>query len=90
MGLAHRREDGAHDDRVPLGGGRRGPGGEAGEDGADDLVEGQAADEVQFGREADLGVDDAVAREVEGALAGDAFEVLARLHDGVVWAKPSR
>ena len=40
----------------------------------DDLVEGQAAVDVQLGGEADLGVDDAVVREVLGALGGDPHE----------------
>ena len=37
---------------------------------------------MQFGRESNLGVDDAVAREVDGALGGDALELIPGLHDG--------
>ena len=54
------------------------PGAEAGEDRLDDLVEGEAALEVQLGGEADLGVDDAVVGQVGGALGGDPFEGVAR------------
>ena len=46
------------------------PVGEAGDHGVDHLVERQAAGQVQLGREADLGVDDAVGGEVLGALGG--------------------
>ena len=53
--------------------------------GLDDVVEAEAPLEMLFGREADLGVDDAVGREILGALARDARECTGRLHhtDGV-------
>ena len=53
---------------------------EAGGDGRDDLVGGEAAREVLLGGVADLGVDDAVVGQVLGALAGHARERLGRLH----------
>ena len=79
----------AHDDRRPSARGLRRPAKPA-RTAAHDLVQGEAAGDVQFGGEADLGVDDAVAREVEGALGGDAFERVPRLHHGDGVAKPSR
>ena len=52
----------------------------------DHLVEGEALEQVLLGREAHLGVDDAVGGEVLGALLRDALERVLRLHhaDGVV------
>ena len=50
--------------------------------GADDLVEGQARPDVLLGGVADLGVDDAVGRQVLDALARDPGERRAGLHDG--------
>ena len=79
--LAHRGDQHLHDDRVA---GLLGPGGaqlEALEIGGDDLVEGEAA----LGRElrgiADLGVDDAVGRQVLGTFGGDPDDRVALLHD---------
>ena len=47
----------------------------------DDLVERQAAVDVQLGGEADLGVDDAVVRQVLGALGRHPHERVLGLHD---------
>ncbi len=47
----------------------------------DDLFEGEVAVEVLLGGVPDLGVDDAVGREVLGGLGGDPEEGLAGLHD---------
>ena len=47
----------------------------------DDLVEGQPALDGQLGGVADLGVDDAVGREVLGAFGGDPDDRVALLHD---------
>ena len=51
------------------------------EHGFDDLVGGEPALQVQFGREAHLRVDDAVRGEVLGALRRDPRQRLSRLHD---------
>jgi hypothetical protein len=83
--LAHRRDDGLHDDG-PAGGGRAlGADREPLEVRLDHLVEGQAPLHGQLRRVADLGVDDAVGRQVLGALGGDADDrVLLLEHaDGV-------
>ena len=88
--LAHRREDGAHDDRVALGSASLHAVREALQHRFDDFVQGQTAVEVQFGRESNLGVDDAVAREVERRFEGDALEVSLVCITAVVCAKPSR
>ena len=80
--LAHRGEDRAHDNVTALIGRFLRAEGEAVEHGAHDLVQREPAVQVQFGREAHLGVDNAVAREVDGALGGDALELVPRLHDG--------
>ena len=55
-------------------------------DGGDDLVEGEAGGDVLLGRVADLGVDDAVRRQVLDALARDPRQRGGGLHDrdGVV------
>ncbi len=55
---------------------------DAGLHGLDRLVERQPAGEVLLRRPADLAVDDAVVRQVLDELAGDAREVLLRLHGG--------
>ena len=47
----------------------------------DNLVGLQSPVQVQFGREADLGVDDAVGGQVLGAFGGDPDQRLAGLHD---------
>ena len=80
--LAHRGEDRAHQDVTALIGRLLRAEGEAVEHGAHDLVQREPAVQVQLGREAHLGVDDAVAREVDGALGGHALELVPRLHDG--------
>ena len=81
-GVPHGRQQGRHPDRVA---GSRGPGlavAQAGVDRLDDALERQAPREVLLGGVAALGVDDAVGGEVLRALAGDAEEALAGLHDG--------
>ena len=55
--------------------------GETFQHGFDDLVELEPALEVQFRCEAHLGVDNAVAREVECALARHAMQLLLGLHE---------
>ena len=77
---AHGREQRVHRDRMACGGGPLGSHREAVDHRADDVVEPELALGVQLGREPDLGVHDAVGREVLGALGRDPHQRLARLH----------
>ncbi len=65
--------------------GSRRTGGEANEHGIDDLVKAETLFGVEFGREPDLGIDDAVGGEVFGALTGNLRGRRCGLHhcDGV-------
>ena len=83
--LAHGRDDGADDDGVARSLGLAHTALEAGQPGLHDLVERQPALGRELGRIADLGVDDAVGREVLRALRGHAGDGVGRLHhaDGV-------
>ena len=79
--LAHRRDDGLHDDRVTGRGGLGGADAEPLQVGLNNLVERQPALRRELGRVAHLGVDDAVGGEVLGALGRDADDRVALLHD---------
>jgi hypothetical protein len=79
--VPHRRQQRADPDRVA---GRRGQPLAVAEPGLDrlhDLVQAQGARDVQLRGEADLGVDDAVGREVLGALRRDPVQRGSGLHD---------
>ena len=77
---AHGREQRVHRDRMTCGGRTLGSDREAVDHRADDIVEPELSLGVQLGGEPDLGVHDAVGRQVLGALSRDPHQRLARLH----------
>ena len=81
VGLAHGREDGAHDDATSFVGGLFRAEREAVKGGSHDLVQREPAIEVLFGRKANLGVDNAVSRQIDGALGRNPLELFAGLHE---------
>ena len=79
--LAHRRDEGAHDDAVAFGGRVSHADVETDEDRRHHFVERQAREEVLLGSETNFGVDDTFAGEVERRFGGDALELILGLHE---------
>jgi hypothetical protein len=80
--VPHGGQQRADADLLPQGGRPPRARGEPGQHRLDHGVERQAALQVLLGREPDLGVDDAVGREVLGALGRHPHEGVRGLHDG--------
>lgn len=79
-GVPHRGDQTADGDGLTIGGTRLLAGGEARQNGVDDVVERQPAADVQLRREPHLGIDHRIGGQVLRAFEGDPIQGLGSLH----------